>query len=290
MTGELQEKVAIITGGASGIGRGSVAKFLEEGASVVIADVNAERGEAYARELGSRAAFHQTDVSRAEDVERVVDFAVSHFGDLHIMFNNAGISGKMGNTSLLEEEFADFEPVMRVDLLGVMLGTKYAGRHMVKNKVGSIINTASTGGMAGGFGIACYRAAKAGVLNFTQVAAMELGAHNVRVNSISPGPIETPIISGGVQLPLEQAQKLQRDVLNVMARAQALRRLGQPDDIGNAAIFLGSDRSAQITGHNLVVSGGIGAGDPSNRMNEIVRLYTEATARDSPSMAQEATS
>jgi NAD(P)-dependent dehydrogenase (short-subunit alcohol dehydrogenase family) len=287
MTGDLQGKVAIITGGASGIGRGSVSKFLEAGACVVIADVDDERGEAYVRELGSRAAFQKTDVSRAEDVERLVDFAVSHFGDLHVMFNNAGISGKMGNISLLDEEFADFDSVMRVDLLGVMLGTKYAGRHMVKNKAGSIINTASTGGMAGGFGIACYRAAKAGVLNFTQVAAMEFGAHNVRVNSISPGPIETPIISGGVQLPLQAAQELQRDVLNVMARAQALRRLGQPEDIANAAVFLGSDRSAQITSHNLVVSGGIGAGDPSNRMNEITRLYSEAIERNASSLAEE---
>jgi NAD(P)-dependent dehydrogenase (short-subunit alcohol dehydrogenase family) len=274
--GELSGKVAIVTGGASGIGRQSVATFLDEGARVVIADINEDAGEAYARELGKDAAFCRTDVSSAADVERLVAFAISHFGDLDVMFNNAGISGAMTNTRLVDEDFADFDKVMRVDLLGVMLGVKFAGRHMIAKKSGAIINTASTGGVVGGFGIACYRAAKAGVLNFTQVAAMEFGPHRVRVNAISPGPIETPIIAGGLDLPLEQAQQLQRDVLGIMAAGQALDRLGQPRDIANAAVFLGSDRSQQITGHNLMVSGGIGAGDPSNRMGKINKVYEAA--------------
>jgi NAD(P)-dependent dehydrogenase (short-subunit alcohol dehydrogenase family) len=275
--GELGGKVAIVTGGASGIGKQSVKTFLEEGARVVIADVNAEAGAELAHVLGKAAAFCRADVSSAEDMERLVSFAIAHFGDLDIMFNNAGISGSMTNTRLVDEDFADFDRVMRVDLLGVMLGVKFAGRHMIRKRAGAIINTASTGGVTGGFGIACYRAAKAGVLNFTQVAAMEYGPHRVRVNAISPGPIETPIITGGLELPLEQAQALQRQVLGIMAGAQALDRLGQPQDIANAAVFLGSDRSLQITGHNLIVSGGICAGDPSNRMGKINEVYA---ARD----------
>lgn len=273
MTGELSGKVALITGGVSGIGRASVAKFIEEGARVVIADVNAEVGEDFARELGPDAVFYRTDVSSSGDVERVVDFAVSHFGDLDIMFNNAGISGDMGNTPLIDQDFADFDKVMHVDLLGVMLGVKFAGRYMSKKKNGAIINTSSTGGMFGGYGLAMYRAAKAGVLNFTQVAAIELGVYHVRVNAISPGPIETPIVAGGIELPSEKAGELHRQVMDVMVSAQAMKRYGQPSDIANAAVFLASDRAAQITGHNLVVSGGIGAGDPANRITAINEVY-----------------
>jgi NAD(P)-dependent dehydrogenase (short-subunit alcohol dehydrogenase family) len=176
------------------------------------------------------------------------------------MFNNAGISEPLGASSLLDRDFSDFDRIIRVDLLGVMLGTKFAARHMVANGGGSIINTSSIGGMGGGVGLSVYRAAKAGVINFTEGASMELGPYMIRVNAISPGPIETPILLGGLDLPPEQAEQQQRKMLEAMASGQAIRRLGQPEDIGNAAVFLASERAAQITGHNLVVSGGTASG------------------------------
>jgi NAD(P)-dependent dehydrogenase (short-subunit alcohol dehydrogenase family) len=264
--GELQGKVAIITGGSSGIGKGSAKRFIEEGAKVVLADINTEASDDVARELGKDAAFCKTDVSNPDDVENVVNFAISHFGDLNIMFNNAGISEPLGANSLLDRDFSDFDKIIRVDLLGVMLGTKVAARHMVKIGGGAIINTSSLGGMRGNTGLAVYCAAKAGVINFTEAAATELGPHMIRVNAISPGPIETPILLGGLELPPDQAEFQRRRMLEAMAAGQAIPRLGQPEDIGNAAVFLASERAAQITGHNLVVCGGTSNG-MSNRIN-----------------------
>ena len=268
MAGELSGKVAIVTGGSSGIGKGTAKRFVEEGARVVIADINVEAGEEAARELGPDALFCRTDVASPDDVEKLVDFALSAFGGLDIMFNNAGISEPLGASSLIERDFSDFDRIIRVDLLGVMLGTKFAARHMVKACGGAIINTASIGGMGGGVGLAVYRAAKAGVINFTEGASMELGPYNIRVNSISPGPIETPILLGGLDLPSEQAEEQRRKMLRAMASGQAISRLGQPEDIGNAAVFLASERAAQITGHNLVVSGGTASG-MSKKIDEV---------------------
>ncbi len=233
---------------------------MEEGARVVLADINGQAGEAVASELGGGVRFCLTDVARPADVEKLVDFAVAQFGGLDIMFNNAGISEPLGASSLLDRDFSDFDRIIRVDLLGVMLGTKFAARQMVKAGGGVIINTASIGGMGGGVGLAVYRAAKAGVINFTEGASMELGPYNIRVNAISPGPIETPILLGGLDLPPEQAEQQRRKMLEAMASGQAISRLGQPEDIGNAAVFLASERAVQITGHNLVVSGGTSSG------------------------------
>lgn len=260
MAGELAGKVAVITGGASGIGKGTARRFVEEGALVVLADIDAA-GEDVAREFGAEAAFRRCDVASPADVEALVDFAVSRFGALDIMFNNAGISEPLGGGSLLDRDFSDFDRIIRVDLLGVMLGTRFAALQMVKSGGGGcIINTASIGGMGGGVGLAVYRAAKAGVINFTEGASMELGPYDIRVNAISPGPIETPILLGGLDLPPEQAAIQRRRMLETMASGQAIARLGQPEDIGNAAVFLASARAAQITGHNLVVSGGTSSG------------------------------
>ena len=146
MSHELANKVAIVTGGAAGIGAATAKLFLDEGARVVIADVNREQGEALAADLGPDCAFKQTDVSRREDVADLVTFTIEQFGGLHIMFNNAGISGRMA-PSLLDEDFTDFDRILNVDLLGVMLGTQLAARHMKDHGGGSIINTTSIGGM-----------------------------------------------------------------------------------------------------------------------------------------------
>jgi NAD(P)-dependent dehydrogenase (short-subunit alcohol dehydrogenase family) len=273
MSLELSDKVAIITGGASGMGRESVRRFHAEGAFVVVADISDEAGEAVARELGERVRFEHCDVSKGEEVAALVDACVSHFGKLDIMFNNAGITGDTAHVDFFDDDFADLGRIVSVDLLGVMYGCRHAGKAMAKTGGGSIINTASTAGSLGGIGMLPYRAIKAGVLNFTKNAAVLLGPHNIRVNSISPGAIETPILIPGVSLPPEESSALIRNVMTILSHNQALKRFGQPEDIANAAIFLGSDRSLQITGQDLVVSGGQAIGDSRDWVAEVNAIF-----------------
>jgi NAD(P)-dependent dehydrogenase (short-subunit alcohol dehydrogenase family) len=174
MTGELEGKVAIITGGASGIGKGCVTRFVDAGAKVVIADVNAEAGEAFAAELGDAAAFKLTDVADAASVDDVVGFAVETFGGLDCMFNNAGISGSR-NDHILDEDFTDFQQVMAINVLGVAYGIRSAARHMKDHGGGSIINTTSIGGMQAQRGPWSYGISKAGVIKLSGSAALDLG-------------------------------------------------------------------------------------------------------------------
>src|SRR5690349_14724751 len=181
---ELAGKVAIVTGGASGIGRGMVERFVQEGASVVIADINPEGGEELAAELGAPAVFHQTDVGDAASIQAAVDLAVARFGGLHVMCNNAGIGGSFKR--FLDDDFADFDRVMGVNIFGVMVGSQRAARHMAANGGGVIINTTSIGGMNAGSGVMAYRATKAAVIHFTRSIAVELAALGIRVNCVAP--------------------------------------------------------------------------------------------------------
>jgi NAD(P)-dependent dehydrogenase (short-subunit alcohol dehydrogenase family) len=238
--------------------------FVQDGARVVIADVADEPGRELARQLGPAAVFCHADVSSAADVEALVEFAVESFGGLDILFNNAGVTESVSKVELVDETFERFTPVMAVDLLGPMLGTRYAGRVMKRQGQGVIINTASTGGFYAGFGMPMYRAAKAGVISFTQVSAIELGKHRIRVNCISPGPVETNL--PGAAFPPEIATKIGKATTRLLTEMQILERVGKPRDIANAAVFLASDRAAQITGHNLVVDGGLSVGDKIDRM------------------------
>lgn len=280
MTAELEGKRAIITGGASGIGAGTARLFVEEGARVVIADIQEDAGEALAAELGDGALFLRTDVSVAENVQALVGFCKDAFGGVDIMFNNAGVSGDMQHKQFLDEDYAEFDKVMGVDVLGVFLGCRFAGQLMAEQGGGSIINTASTAGFFAGHGLPIYRAAKAAVINYTENAAIALGEHNIRVNAISPGPIETPIMGTGIDLPPAAAEQLARDIMEVIVEPQPLKRMGQPADIANAAVFLGSDRSALITGLNLVVGGGTALGDPVDRVAQMQKVFTAALSQD----------
>jgi NAD(P)-dependent dehydrogenase (short-subunit alcohol dehydrogenase family) len=253
MARELSGKVAIVTGGASGIGRATAELFVEEGARVVIADVDVERGEDVASQLGAAAAFQRTDVSRPQDVRALVDLAVARFGGLHVMFNNAGIPGSM-HQRFLDDDLKDFERVMAVNLLGVMLGSQCAARHMVDHGGGSIINTSSIAALRPGGGVMTYRASKAGVILFSQSLAIELGEHGVRVNCIAPGLIATGMTN--------------YDMAPVIRRMQPLRRRGTPADVANAALYLASERSAQVTGLVLPVDGGTSVGAPTRAPTE----------------------
>ncbi len=265
MTDTLKDKVAIVTGGASGIGKATVELFVAKGARVVIADLQEEKGEALARSLGSTAAFKRTDVSEADSVDAVVQFALETYGDLDIMHNNAGVGGAEGSAWFLENDLATFQEVMAVDLLGPMLGARAAGKHMVEQGKGVILNTASIGGSHPGHGVPDYRAAKAGVVAFTRSLAIELGPHGVRVNSISPGPTKTEMVGMGAAMGEQIREKILDASMDAMMGMQVLKRVGEPRDIAEAALFLASDKARQITGIDLVVDGGASLGDTVNR-------------------------
>lgn len=263
MTGELAGKVAVVTGGSSGIGLGTAEKFLAEGARVVIADVDRGRGEEVVKALGKDAAFKQTDVSRIPEVAALIDFSVATFGGLHVMFNNAGISGRR-YPSLLDDDFADFHQVMGVNLLGVMAGTREAARHMSTNGGGSIINISSVGGIQPGPSQWAYHTSKAGIIIFTKSSAIDLGRFGIRVNCIAPGNIETPILERTMvsHLPEEERVEAMRTIRDVIISRQPIHRQGTTDDLAEAALYFASDRSSFVTGTLLPVDGGLVAGTP----------------------------
>jgi NAD(P)-dependent dehydrogenase (short-subunit alcohol dehydrogenase family) len=254
MVQALSGKVAIVTGGARGLGRATVECFIEEGAEVVIADVDAARGEEFAQQLGTAAAFKQTDVANADEVQDLVDFAVARFGGLHVMFNNAGISESIGR--FLDDDLSGFSRIMAVNLLGVMVGSQRAARHMAKNGGGSIINNSSIGGINAGAGVMTYRASKAAVTHFSKSIAIELAPYGIRVNCIAPGHIATEMTP--------------YDMDTVVRLTQPLQRRGSPKDVANAVLYLASEQSAQVTGIVLPVDGGTTAGSPANRLKGIM--------------------
>ena len=204
-------------------------RFVAEGARVVIADVDERIGAQVADDLGEHAAFQRTDVADAAQVQELVYFAVARFGGLHVMCNNAGVSGSLRR--FLDDDLRDFQRVMAVDLFGVMIGSRCAALHMVDHGGGAIVNIASTAGVKPGVGMLPYRAAKAGVIHFTRSLAVELGEHGVRSNCIAPANIATDINAAFDK--------------SSVTRLQPLQRQGRPVDVAEAVLYLASDRSAQ---------------------------------------------
>jgi NAD(P)-dependent dehydrogenase (short-subunit alcohol dehydrogenase family) len=278
VVGELDGKVAIVTGGASGIGKGCVARFVEAGAKVVIADVSVDAGEAFAAELGDGAAFKETDVADIDAVEELVAFAVERFGGLHCMFNNAGISGTRRD-HLLDEDFSDFQRVMAVNVLGVAAGTRAAARHMKDHGGGSIINTTSIAGLQAQRSTWAYGPSKAAVIQLSASAALDLGEYGIRVNCIAPANIQSPILGNmvtkGLDLTEARRAELMEDVRQFLIARQPVKRQGTTDDIAEAAIFFASDRSSYMTGQVLRVDGGMTVGNPSptGGLAEVVAPY-----------------
>ena len=249
--GRLDGKVAVITGAASGIGEGTVRRFVEEGARCVVADIQDEPGRALADELGDAAAFHHTDVTVEADVEGAVALAVSEFGQVDVMFNNAGIIGAIG--SITETSYEAWNRTIGVLLSSVFLGMKHAGAAMVaRGGPGSIISTSSTAGVLGGLGPHAYTAAKHGVVGLTKSVANELAPYGIRVNAISPGNTATAMTAAAIT----------GDHSNVDAAAERIGQgsplgyAGLPADIANAALYLASDESRYVSGHTLVVDAG----------------------------------
>jgi NAD(P)-dependent dehydrogenase (short-subunit alcohol dehydrogenase family) len=268
MVNELHGKVAIVTGGASGIGAGIVEKFVAEGARVVIADVDRDRGEALAAQLGGDGTFRLADVSDPDQVGALVASALETFGGLDVMVNNAGVSSKM-HRSFLDDDLADFHRVMSVNVLGVMAGTRDAARQMATSGGGSIINLSSIGGIQAGGGVMTYRASKAAVIMFTQSSAIELAHFDVRVNAIAPGSIPTPILaSSNSGKSAEELERFEQKIRAQMRADRPLQREGTPEDVAEAALYLAGDRSRYVTGTVMRVDGGTAAGKVLRRRSE----------------------
>ena len=250
----LDGRVAVVTGGASGIGAATVRLFAEHGARVVIADLQEDAGNALAAELGGTvAAFARTDVTREDDVAGAMTNAVDRFGQLDIVFNNAGFGGALG--SITETSETEYDLTFDVLLKGVFFGIKHGARVMKPAGSGSIINTASVAGMMSGYSPHLYAVAKAAVIEMTETTSLELAESGIRVNAICPGFIATPLAVG------VGATESELDAFSAQfAQNQPIGRTGAPTDIAQAALYLASDAAGFVTGHALVVDGGISAG------------------------------
>jgi NAD(P)-dependent dehydrogenase (short-subunit alcohol dehydrogenase family) len=258
-TGRLTGKVAIITGATSGIGLRTAEIFVAEGARVVIAGRRVAEGEALAKQLGADCIFRQTDVTVEDQVKALTALAVDKFGRLDCVFNNAGGPAQTGGIEGLDVE--RFDLAMATLVRSVMLGMKHAAPIMKKQGFGSIINNGSIAGRLAGFSSSMvYSAAKAAVIHLTKCVAMELGEAGVRVNSISPGAIATGIFAKALGLNVEAAENTPPVMREVYKSAQPIPRAGLPEDIAHAAVFLASDESTFINGHDLVVDGAITGG------------------------------
>jgi NAD(P)-dependent dehydrogenase (short-subunit alcohol dehydrogenase family) len=277
---DLSGKIAIVTGGASGLGRATVELFVAEGAKVVIADLDTARGEELAAKSRGSTLFKRTDVANADDVQALIDFAVARFGGLHVMFNNAGISGAR-HERFLDDDLSDFQRIMGVNLLGVMLGTQRAARHMMQNGGGSIINTASIAAIKAGFGVLTYRGSKAGVIQFTKCAAIDLAEYGIRVNCIAPGHIRTEMTTYAAPgMAPEVIERVKKALGPVTDASRPLKRQGRPEDVAEGALYLASERSAQVTGVVLPIDGGVTAGDPVNHLRELMEARAKAIHGD----------
>lgn len=256
--GRLEDKVAIVTGGASGIGEATVRLFASEGASVIVADVEDERGGRLAASFEGNVVYRHTDVTSEDDIRDTVKAAVDKWRHLDVMFNNAGIVGAVGPIEGVKVE--DFDKTIRVNLRGCFLGIKHAAPVMRRQGSGSIINTASTAAILAGFGNHIYSASKAGIMQLTKSVAMELGEVGIRVNCISPGYIPTPMIGIARSLTRDQAEAKLHIIEDAFRDAQPLRGPIMPEEVAKAALFLASDDSMFVTGQNLFVDGGVTGG------------------------------
>ncbi len=246
MAGLVAGKVALVTGGGSGIGRQACLVFCREGAQVVVSDVTVEGGEetlSLIKQAGGEAVFIKADVAQAAEVEALVAKTVEAYGRLDCAYNNAGIAGRTARVAEDTEE--NWERILSINLKGVWLCLKYEIAHMLKQGGGAIVNTASGAGLIGVRRTGAYVASKHGVVGLTKTAALEYAKANIRVNAVCPGPIDTPMLRGASER-----------VIDAMAAAQPNGRLGQPQEIAEAVVWLCSDAASFVTGHPMPVDGG----------------------------------
>ena len=245
----MQDKVALVTGASSGIGRATALVFAREGAKVVVADLNVVGGQEtvqLVKAAGGEAVFVETDVAQAASVEAMVQTALDTYGRLDCAHNNAGVEGVLSRTA--EQTEQDWGPVIRINLKGVWLCMKYEIPHMVQQGSGAIVNTASGAGLIGVKRMAAYVASKHGVIGLTKTAALEYAKSGVRVNAVCPGVIQTAMV--------ERVSGRRPDVLEKMIAAEPIGRSGQPEEIAESVVWLCSDAASFVTGHAMAVDGG----------------------------------
>ncbi|THD68282.1 SDR family oxidoreductase [Phenylobacterium sp.] len=258
MAGRLDGKVAVITGGVSGIGLGTVELFVAEGARVVAADIQDEKGRMLERRFGGAVRYARSDVTVEGDIAGALGLANSEFGGLDILFNNAGISDMMRDVTEIQPETWSW--IFDVLVRGPALGMKHATPLMLARGGGSIINTASIAGLQAGWGPIAYSSAKAAVIHLSRCAAAQLSPQKIRVNAICPGLIATSIFGASLGLPREVADQMAARVAEHGAKVQPVPKAGVPEDIAKAALYLASDDSEFVTGTHIVVDGGITVG------------------------------
>ncbi len=260
MTKRLEGKIAAITGGASGLGAAMVQAFIDEGAHVIVTDINDEKGEILCQSFGSRAQYSHLDVSQETHWQKLIHFIEKEFSRLDILINNAGITGLGQHNDPLDPEFSSLEnwhSIHAINLDSVFLGCKYAMQLMKKNKTGSIVNIGSRSGLVGIPNLAAYASSKAAVRNHTKTVALYCAQQNygIRCNCIHPAAILTPIWEPMLDKNLSKEQ-----AINAIAQTIPLHRMGKPMDVAYAAIYFASDESAFVTGTELIIDGGILAG------------------------------
>ena len=257
MTDRLNGKVALITGGTSGIGAETARLFASEGAKVLIVGRSEEKGQALAEDLGENVIYEMADITKEEDIKNSVKATLKHFNQLDIIFNNAGGPAGAGIENVTQK---DIDYGVHLLLASVILGIKYAIEPMKAIGGGSIINNSSIAALRYRQGDPLYAALKAGVTHYTRMAGVELGPHNIRVNSISPGAIATPIFYGGSQrandLTKEENERKMEKLRGNLANAVPLKRSGLPIDIAEAALYLASDAGSFVTCQDIIVDGG----------------------------------
>ena len=258
MAGRLDGKVAVITGGVSGIGLGTVELFAAEGARVVAADIQDEKGRMLEQRFGGAVRYAHCDVTVEAEIAAAVGLAASEFGGLDILFNNAGISDSMRTVAEIEAERWSW--IFDVLVRGPALGIKHAAPLMLARGGGSIINTASIAGLQAGWGPMAYSSAKAAVIQLSRAAAAQLSPGRIRVNAICPGLIATSIFGASMGLPREVADQMAARIAETGGVAQPIPRAGIPEDVAQAALYLASDAASFVTGTHLVVDGGITVG------------------------------
>ena len=249
MAGQLDGKVALITGAGSGIGRASALAFAREGAKVAVVDIVIDGGEETVRmvkEAGGEAFFIKVDVSNAADVKAMVNQVVETYGRIDCAYNNAGIEGVIASTEEYSEEM--FDKVIDINLTGVWLCMKYELPHMLKQGNGSIVNTASGAGLVGVAGMSAYVASKHGVVGLTKTAALEYAKSGIRVNAVCPGLIQTPMV--------ERITKDQPQLTEALVAAEPVGRTGKPEEIAESVVWMCSDAASFVTGHSMSVDGG----------------------------------
>jgi NAD(P)-dependent dehydrogenase (short-subunit alcohol dehydrogenase family) len=263
-TSKLEGKIAIITGGASGIGEAAAQKFVAAGATVVIADLQEQKGQALAGSLGEKNIFHKTDVTNEADMHQLVQSTVQRFGRLDVFYNNAGFGGEF--KPIAETTVEEFDSQIGVLLRGTFLGIKHAAAVMTKQKSGAIVNTASVAGIGGGYGCHSYAAGKAGVIGLTRSTALELGESGIRVNCICPANIATPIFVRGIPLTEPEVEQSLGTIAAYLTH-NPLNRCASPGEIADVALWLASEDSSYVTGQAIVVDGGLTSGLKWSDMN-----------------------